>query len=167
VRTVECPMSVFQELVGELLDKGECASFRVGGTSMHPTIHDGDVLTVRGFRIGEPRVGDIVAFRRCQSLVVHRVIEVRSAKDGEPSLFRTAGDGNLAEDGLQPGDALLGRVALVRGARGEWSPDGPVRRIQGRIRAALARRPRLRAALRAAKKGCRTFGLLPGQRVSA
>jgi len=166
MRTVSCPIKDFQELVGELLARGERATFRVTGHSMHPTIADGDVITVRGATADELRIGDIVAFRRGEMLVVHRVIEV-STSEGARSEFRTAGDGNLMEDGIQPGDALLGRVTLVKGHRGEWNPQRPVARLAGRWRVILAKHPRTRSALRIFKRACRSLGILRKREVPA
>jgi hypothetical protein len=166
VRTVRCPIDVFRELLGELLARGESATFRVEGKSMHPTIVSGDVITVRGVDPADLYVGDIVAFRQRDSLIVHRIIDLQRPSDG-PLLFRTAGDGNSWDDGAQADDVLIGRVVLVRGRRGEWNPNQPFRRLSGRFRVTLARRPRLRAAFRAVKTGCRLLGLLPKKGVVA
>jgi hypothetical protein len=161
------PMASLREVLEEALDKGTRADFRARGLSMSPTVRDGDVVTVRRVRSDELHLGDIVTFWRADQLVMHRVIEVGQPEADSSPGFRTAGDGNAEEDGIQPGDALLGRVVLVRGSRNDWSPDDPTARVRGLFRVALAKRPRLRMALRALRKRLRYLGLVPGQRVSA
>jgi hypothetical protein len=158
-------MSRLREVLEEALATGARADFRARGTSMSPTIGDGDVVTVCRAAVEDLRVGDIVTFWRAGELILHRVIETDVREGDRPQFFRTAGDGNLQEDGFQKGDALLGRVVLVRSAGGEWSPQEPLRRLSGRLRVTLACHPRLRTALRAIKSRVRSLGLLRGREV--
>jgi hypothetical protein len=163
---VKCPMGVFRELLAELLVRGESATFRVAGSSMRPTIVAGDVITVRGVDPAELRVGDIVAFRRGNSLCVHRIIDLARSPGGL-LVFRTAGDGNPGDDGIQSGDALIGRVSHVTGRDGDWRPESVDRRVSGLFRVGLARHPRFRRALQPLKRAFRRLDALSKQEVPA
>ena len=138
------------ELIGGLLDSGRDASFRVLGWSMHPTIRNGERVTLRRLGPLGARPGDIVAFRRRDQLVLHRVLEVRLDEDWELA-YLTAGDGLKRDDGVQNERAIVGKVIRVHAPAGDWSPDEFGRRAQGSVRVLLGLHPRLRTALRAAK----------------
>ena len=76
----------------------------VSGMSMEPNLSAGDMIVVRP---GTYRVGDIVAYRAGDRLVVHRVVGVA---DGRLVL---RGDGNAAADADQPTpDQVLGELRL-------------------------------------------------------
>lgn len=138
-------------LMRAVLDKGKAFRFEARGTSMHPVIRDGDVVTVRPLA-GGARTGDVVAFVHPATggVRVHRII--RSGEAGH--LLK--GDNALCEDGAVPPEAVLGRVArierdgralrlgpalrssfLARLSRSSWFT-----RLARRLRRALGRRDR-------------------------
>ena len=83
---------------------------RANGTSMYPTIHDGDVVVIlRGAEFG---VGDIVTFDRRERVVAHRVIGIYA--DGR--VVETKGDNLDRPDGYSWREDITGKVVLV----GPW-----------------------------------------------
>jgi signal peptidase len=102
---------VFIELLQETLAKGVPFTFRARGSSMHPFIKDGDLITVSPLlREYLPAVGDVVAFiqREAETLVVHRVIAIKS------NCYVTKGDGTTGVgDGPVSAPDLLGLVTKV------------------------------------------------------
>ena len=83
---------------------------RANGTSMYPTIHDGDVVVIlRGAEFG---VGDIVTFDRRERVVAHRVIGIYA--DGR--VVETKGDNLDRPDGYSWREDIIGKVVLV----GPW-----------------------------------------------
>ena len=94
-------------LMRAVLDKGKPFRFEARGTSMHPLIQDGDVVTVEPFAEGGPRTGDIVAFVHpgTGGVRVHRIVRAEAGR------FLLKGDNALGNDGALGRDALLGLVA--------------------------------------------------------
>ena len=137
-------------LMGAVLEKGRSFRFEARGESMHPTIRDGDVITVvpRGRR--PPRTGDIVAFVHPETggVRIHRIVGV---EDGR---YVLKGDNALGADPAVGRDRILGFVvgleragrrrtlepaflgaALARLSRSAWFT-----RLARRIRRTLSRR---------------------------
>ena len=107
----ELPLSgpALAELIQAVLDKEKPFRFEARGTSMHPFIRHGDVITVSPLSGNVPRYGDIVAFVRPSSnqLVVHRVVG-----KGDGSLL-IKGDNNDHDDGFISSENILGYVTKV------------------------------------------------------
>lgn len=113
------------DLMREVLARGRPFRFRARGWSMTPFIRDGDVVTVAPLGGGRPSVGEVVAFQRPETgrVVVHCVIA--QAADG---CFIQGDGGPACEDGLIPGENVLGRVTRVqRDGRDIWLGLGPER----------------------------------------
>jgi len=135
----------------------------VSGSSMEPTLVDGDLVVVRR---GDYQVGDIVAFESGNGLVIHRIVG-GSAEDG----FVMQGDNKEAPDtwtptpddimgehfarvpeaghwvaGLASSPALLGALIGGLGSLMIWSPQ----RKKRRHGAHSADAPRSRASKRVA-----------------
>jgi len=100
------------------------------GSSMLPTLREGDLLSVVRASAGELGGGEIVVFRRRDQYVVHRFLG-RSPFDGR---LLTKGDNCLRRDQPIEAEALVGRVVGVDrgGQRLELGPPA------GRARSALA-----------------------------
>lgn len=112
-----------------LLALGYSVRFRANGSSMYPTIRDGELITVVPAGPSEVRKGDIVLYRSDHGVIAHRV------KGSGPTRFRLRGDAADADDAPVGPQRILGKVVFVhRGCR--------------RIRLA-ARWARLRQGLRA------------------
>jgi len=71
----------------------EPARLSVVGSSMVPTLRDGDTITVQAVPFSEIRVGDVIVFRDPHGArVVHRVREIRRGR------LWTKGDANARRD---------------------------------------------------------------------
>jgi hypothetical protein len=97
------------ELLRAVLARGKPFRFQARGFSMHPFIHDGDLLTLSTPNGGSPRLGEVVACCHPQTgkLVVHRVV----ARGAGGVLVQ--GDNTLDPDGYIPRANVLGRVTGV------------------------------------------------------
>ncbi|MDX9787071.1 MAG: S24/S26 family peptidase [Desulfobacterales bacterium] len=99
------------ELLSAVMAKGGYFRFKARGTSMHPFIRDGDVITLSAVTAGTGlHVGDIAAVLHPVSgkLIVHRVIRKRGTR------VQTKGDNSKLADESVPVSAVLGRVSQVR-----------------------------------------------------
>ena len=96
-------------LIRAVLRRGRPCRFEARGSSMHPSIRDGDIVTVRPLGPAGPRVGDVVAFvvPGSESVRIHRVV----GTDGGRFLLK--GDNGLVDDGLVERPDILGDVARV------------------------------------------------------
>ena len=104
---------VFIELLQATLAKGVPFAFRARGSSMHPFIRDGDVITVSPLGEDSPSLGDVVVFvrREIEKLVVHRVIRIKG------NSYFTKGDGTTGVDSLVPTVNVLGLVTRAERER--------------------------------------------------
>lgn len=134
-------------LMRAVLDKGKSFRFEARGTSMHPFIQDGDVVTVAPLSGPGPRPGDVAAFVHPATggVRVHRVVKVEAGR------FFLKGDNALDGDGALGRDTILGLV--VRLERG-----GRARLVGPSVRAAvLARLSRSSWFTRVARRARRLF----------
>jgi hypothetical protein len=97
------------EFLRAVLARGKPFRFQARGFSMHPFIHDGDLLTLYPPNGCSPRLGEVVACCNPQTgkLVVHRVVARRAGG------VLLQGDNTLAPDGYIPCANVLGRVTRV------------------------------------------------------
>jgi signal peptidase I len=104
---------VFIELLQATLAKGVPFTFRARGSSMHPFIKDGDVITVSPLGEDAPGLGDVVAFVQgeIEKLVVHRVIRIKA------NSYFIKGDGTTGIDSPVPRINVLGLVTRVKRGR--------------------------------------------------
>jgi signal peptidase I len=104
--------SAFVEVVSEVLGRGHSARFRAKGTSMHPTIREGEVVTVAPVQPTAIRRGDIILYRSGQSVFAHRVVRITRQADGANMLL-LRGDAAPTYDEPVSESAVLGRVVAV------------------------------------------------------
>lgn len=140
-------------LMRAVLEKGKPFRFEARGTSMHPFIQDGDLVTVGPLAGDGPKTGDVVAFVHpgTGGVRVHRVVRI------DHGTYLLKGDNALGDDGTLARDAILGLV--VRIERG-----GRVRRLGSALRsAALARLSRSFWFTRLSRRARRTFARREGK----
>ena len=99
----------FIELARSTLKAGTSLQFRSNGSSMHPFIKDGDVVTVAPLPPKAPNLGDVLVFihEQARRLFVHRV-----TKRGQ-GFCVTRGDSASLDDGRTSSANLLGYVTRV------------------------------------------------------
>jgi hypothetical protein len=107
----------FIDTVEAVLRAGHSVRFRAAGWSMHPTIRNGEIITIAPFGRSPIQPGDVVLYRRGRVAIAHRVIRVRSSARGSLE-FVVRGDAADFYDRPITCDQVLGRVrAVERGGR--------------------------------------------------
>ena len=103
--------SAFLEVVERLLASGCLVRFRATGSSMHPTIRDGEILHVEGVELTSIRRGDVLLYRQGKRPIAHRVVQIY--RDGLAiSGFLLCGDAKTACDAAIEPHQVLGRVSV-------------------------------------------------------
>jgi hypothetical protein len=104
------------ELAGEVVSTFGEVRLRVLGTSMVPSIHPGDLVSVQRAGLSEISPGEIALYLREGRLFAHRV--VARAGSAEQPLLIMRGDRLRHNDSPVCASELLGRVHLIeRGQR--------------------------------------------------
>jgi signal peptidase I len=158
---------VLGEMWQEVCSRGQSLNFRIVSDSMSPIIKIGNVVTVNHVDPANIRLGDIVAFRDNQHVVVHRVIG-RYRSDKQPGFYH--GGDYSSTSGRAPFNDIIGRVTAIQKGRREIRLDTPgqimINRVMGwrlRLVGILGRtRPRfisiaLHQVLRPLWKLCRSL----------
>ena len=111
---------IVREIGFSLLSEGKTIKVRADGYSMYPAIKPGSQLLIEPISVkGNPVPGEIIAIKREQGLVVHRLVRVVS-KGGITS-YIARGDSNALEDA----PVMIGRIAgRIVGA--ETTGENPV-----------------------------------------
>ncbi len=130
---------MFLDITTELLRCGKSVRFRAPGRSMHPTIKDGETITVEPVKPSGIKRGDIVLYRFEKGVIAHRVVRIEK-NDGAP-LFILRGDALGAQDEAAAVQQVLGKVVSVQ--RGGRSID-PYSRRAKMVRIAYVCASRLR-----------------------
>lgn len=126
------------EVSAELLTRGYGVRFHATGSSMHPTIRDGEPITVVVTEPSEISRGDIVLYRRGRCVIAHRVVAIaRDAEGGQ--IFVCRGDAADAADAPVWPQQILGQVVAVDRARRRIGLTGPWARGRQWLRAAASR----------------------------
>jgi signal peptidase I len=104
--------AAFVNVVSDLLRRGHSVRFRARGGSMHPTIREGEAITVAPVRPAGIRRGDVILCRVGQGVIAHRVARVARGPDGA-RLFIPRGDASQSRDEPVGEAAILGKVVTV------------------------------------------------------
>ncbi|MCG6980999.1 MAG: signal peptidase I, partial [Deltaproteobacteria bacterium] len=100
-----------------LLSIGLGTRFRAPGTSMHPTIRHGDVITVEPVTTSNLKGRDIILYRRQSDFIAHRIVKIEE-RDGRGLTFIVRGDASVTCDAPVKPEHVLGKVVcLERGHR--------------------------------------------------
>jgi hypothetical protein len=142
--------AAFIDVVTDLLRRGHSVRFRAKGSSMLPTIREGEAITVAPAMPGAIRRGDIILYRFARGVIAHRVARTTRQPDGT-LVFLLRGDAFWTSDEPVEEAAALGRVVAVeRGGRTLDPSALRARALAGARRAAFrllrwrrARLPRL------------------------
>jgi signal peptidase I len=104
-----------KELGFSLLAEGKSLRVRADGYSMYPFIKPGSVITVEPYGKEEmPAEGEIIAWKREQTLIVHRLIHI--SKQGTE--FTSRGDSCRYADRPLLREQIAGRVICVEDTAG-------------------------------------------------
>ena len=131
-------MQMFLEVSTDLLSQGYSVRFRPGGHSMHPTIRDGEAVTVEPVEPGQVKRGDIILYRTASGVIAHRVVRIEGSSDNRS--FITRGDSSTSCDAPLSAERILGLVVSVE-------RNGRRISLVGRRAKILALKARLRAKL--------------------
>jgi signal peptidase I len=104
--------ALFLDLSEDLLDEGYGVRFRADGTSMQPTIEDGDAITVASVALTDIKRGDILVYRCGRRIIAHRVVHIRTTGN-EIAAFVLQGDAKTACDAPVAPNQILGRVVAI------------------------------------------------------
>jgi hypothetical protein len=100
-------VSPAERITLDLVRSGQTVSFVARGGSMWPTIPSGTVLEIVPCAAAALRQGEVAAFERNGTVVVHRVVRVGA------DAVRFRGDALPDPDGDIPFERVLGRARLV------------------------------------------------------
>jgi len=123
-----------------LLAQGYSVRFSAPGTSMGPTIRDGETITVAPAAPSQIRRGDVVAYRRGYHVIAHRVVRVERHNDSPAFLMR--GDATTSCDPPVAPEQILGKVVSVerRGRQRKVSSRPAKLAYSARVAASRAKR---------------------------
>jgi signal peptidase len=110
----------FVYLSGDLLSLGLGVRFRAPGTSMHPTIRHGDLITVEPVSPANLERGDIILYRLQDSFIAHRLVSIEEG-NGCGLTFILRGDASVSDDAPVKPEQILGKVVCLE--RGHLSID--------------------------------------------
>ena len=132
--------AVFGAVIEEALTTGALVRFRAEGTSMYPTIRDGEAITVAAVFTDEIVRGDVLLCRHGERVLAHRVVGVTGR--GADRFFELRGDAKAACDAPVGASEVVGKVV------GVWR--------NGRLVPLCGRAARLRRLVRAAASHARS-----------
>ncbi len=114
-RGVNLESPEFLERTRQLLSKKQTIEIFMSGSTMRPTIEDGDVVTIEVVADGKISQGDIILYQsRYDTAVIHRVVRV-DRSSSEKSVT-TRGDASSQNDPSIPLHNVLGRVKNIERA---------------------------------------------------
>lgn len=92
-----------------LLSEGKTIRIKAHGYSMYPAIKPGSIILIEPINLkGKPVVGEIIAVKRDDGLVVHRLVKI--IKKDRSELFIARGDSNSLPDNPVKIGRIAGRI---------------------------------------------------------
>ncbi len=114
------PFCLFTDVTIGLLRQGYGVRFYAKGWSMHPTIRDGELITVEPVIPSQVKRGDILLHYNGRSVIAHRVVRMakrmfllNSHTAAINASFILRGDASSTCDGPVDADQILGKVVSV------------------------------------------------------
>ena len=104
--------SHFGDLSGELLTLGFGVRFRAPGTSMHPTIRHGDLITVEPVEPSSLKRGEIILCQLQNGFIAHRIVNIEE-ENGCGLTFILRGDASTTCDAPVKSAQVLGKVICL------------------------------------------------------
>ena len=96
------PQHLFVEVSSALLERGHSVRFRAPGRSMLPTIKEGEAITVEPVEPSAVRTGDIILYRNGNSVIAHRVVQIKQETTADKSSLKARRAGPRAKRSLRP-----------------------------------------------------------------
>jgi signal peptidase I len=112
-KTVKISSNDFGLLATENLTRGITIRFTATGSSMHPSIMDGDILSVAPADIQKLKRGDIILYRinGTNNLIAHRIIFIKN--NASDKIMYTRGDALGGNFEQVASNDILGRIFKV------------------------------------------------------
>lgn len=99
---------LFSDILISSLRAGNKISFSAKGTSMYPTIREGDILHIEPFLPEDICKRDIILYKENDGVIAHRLVYIRR-KQGKASFF-TCGDSSSGTKEVSD-NQILGRLS--------------------------------------------------------
>jgi hypothetical protein len=103
---------LFAEVMEHALTSGTLVRFRAEGSSMHPTIRDGELITAAPVATADVVRGDVLLCRNSGRVLAHRVVAI--AERAGDRHFELRGDGHTSSDAVVGADEIVARIVAVR-----------------------------------------------------
>ncbi|MEJ2430234.1 MAG: signal peptidase I [Deltaproteobacteria bacterium] len=112
--------------------------FRAPGTSMHPTIRNGDLITVKPVAPAKLKRGDIILYRFHTGFIAHRLVNIEE-RSGRGLSFTLRGDASTTCDHPVEPEQVLGKIVCLERDQRILDPYSLRVRIWSRLYLWLAR----------------------------
>jgi signal peptidase I len=122
--------NALSEMWQEACEAGRTVSFRIASGSMTPFLNVGDIVRVRHVEPSDIRMGDIVAFKNGQNIIVHRIIRID--RSNGCIRFYQMGDAGGVSENIQA-DSVIGKVTAINKNDHEIRLDSPGQVISNKI----------------------------------
>ena len=128
----------FLERTRQLLSKKQTLEIFMSGSTMRPTIEDGDVVTIEIVVDGKISQGDIVLYQsRYDTAVIHRIVRIDRSSSEKTVITR--GDASSQNDPSIPLHNVLGKVKNIERAGEQIKMKQPQHSLWHKILVALKR----------------------------
>ena len=80
----------FADMAAELVERGHSVRFRAPGRSMHPTIREGETITVEPIAPTAVKRGHIILYRSESGVIAHRVARIEQRASSSEATLKAA-----------------------------------------------------------------------------
>lgn len=129
---------IFNLLFAETLKRDKYLRFKLIGSSMHPALQEGDLLTAKPVKYQDVRVGDILAYQDISSkrVIVHRLVK----KIRRSRILLTMADaafGCSYDLPVRANTHIIAKVVLLERDKEKIDLSTPQAKFYGSIKAAI------------------------------